>query len=101
MNIYHKLRDPQDTINLKDIDDFELTDEQNLAIKKALADLRFLKSNAYREQVFRLCSLLHGQLFHITQSILYLLNHEPMVQKLMNLERIYSNQMYLINHSYY
>ena len=60
VNIHHQLLGPQDTISFKDVDDLELTDEQKLAIKKALTDLRFLMSNTYREQVFRLCSLLHG-----------------------------------------
>lgn len=61
MNIHHQLLDPQDTIRIEDVDNIELLDdEQKIAVKKALSDIRFLMSTTYREQVFRLCSLLHG-----------------------------------------
>lgn len=43
MNIRHQLLDPQDTIRIENVDNIEiLDDEQKIAVKKALSDIRFL-----------------------------------------------------------
>ena len=46
-------------ISPDDVVQLELTTEQKVEVKKALEDFRFRIAPTYRDQVYRLCSLLH------------------------------------------
>lgn len=59
VNKYHQMLGPQQMISPDDVAHLELTNEQKVEVKKALEDFRFRIAPTYRDQVYRLCSLLH------------------------------------------